>query len=145
MAIASPNLKSLEFGKDLTEGGKDNLGKSVALMLGAAAGAAAATLTADKMGSEEQRSRKLVGGAVGGLVGCLVTGGCSGSDNKLGLAGMVLGSVLGVMGASLLGGDGAKKSTKKSGTTSSGSCALSSNVNARSKCLCCCASCGRRN
>jgi len=75
MAFALPSFKSVEFGKDLTDGGKDNIGNCVALLLGATAGSAAATLTADKMGTESAEARKLVGGAVGGMVGALVVSG----------------------------------------------------------------------
>jgi hypothetical protein len=97
MSIAQPNLKSLEF-KDITDGGKDPYGRSAALLFGVAAGAAGGVLTADKMTAPTAEARLLVGGAVGGLVGGLVAGGCSGSDSKLCLAGLVLGGLAGIFG-----------------------------------------------
>mmetsp|Transcript_18970 Transcript_18970/g.34245 ORF Transcript_18970/g.34245 Transcript_18970/m.34245 type:complete len:154 (-) Transcript_18970:119-580(-) len=102
MASHIGQLRSFEF-KDVTKGGADVAGCTLAVGIGALAGCIAGTLGADKVGAATKEARKLVGGAAGALVGGLVTSGCSNcGEPRLALIAAVLGACLGTHGASLL-------------------------------------------
>ena len=71
MSIALPNPKALlDAGTDFTNGGKKPIeGTIVALSLAAAAAAVSGAVTADKLIYTTDIARRVVGGAVGALVG----------------------------------------------------------------------------
>eukprot|EP00656_Telonema_subtile_P007767 TRINITY_DN13642_c0_g1_i2.p1 TRINITY_DN13642_c0_g1~~TRINITY_DN13642_c0_g1_i2.p1 ORF type:complete len:191 (+),score=51.21 TRINITY_DN13642_c0_g1_i2:172-744(+) len=110
--MQTPNLKALELG-DVTNGGKDLVGCALAVGLGVATAAAAATLSADKIGSPTPESRSTVGVAVGALMGGGVTAGCSGKSPSLSLGGMLAGALVGLLGARQLQNKEDKEDSKK--------------------------------